>query len=99
MWGAFSDEKTVCRLKLLLVLASAVILGSESHFYSLRYETSFFVASYDSQGYGGGIRLSLQTGFDHFYTWGSRYIASGRTQQETLRQTVFLLLLCAVTLR
>jgi hypothetical protein len=35
----------VCRLQLLLTLASAV-------FFCLRFETSFFVASYDSQGYG-----------------------------------------------
>jgi hypothetical protein len=30
MWGAFSDEKMGHRLQLLLVLASAVIPGSES---------------------------------------------------------------------
>jgi hypothetical protein len=30
MWGALSDERRVCRLQLLLVLASAVILRSES---------------------------------------------------------------------
>jgi hypothetical protein len=30
-------------------------------FYSLRFETSLFVASYDSQGYGGGIRACLHT--------------------------------------
>jgi hypothetical protein len=30
MWGAVSDERSVCHLQLLLVLASAVILGSES---------------------------------------------------------------------
>jgi hypothetical protein len=57
----------VCRLQLLLFLASAVILGSESRvtatiFYCLRFETSLFVASYDSQGYGGGIRPRLHTG-------------------------------------
>jgi hypothetical protein len=52
----------VCRLQLLLALASALILRSESHgtvtiFYCLRFETSFFVASYDPQVYGGGIRF------------------------------------------
>jgi hypothetical protein len=31
MWGALSDERTACHLQLLLALASAVILGSESH--------------------------------------------------------------------
>jgi hypothetical protein len=54
----------VCLLYMLLALASAVFLGSESLvletiFYCLRLETSHFVASYDSQGHGGGIRLCL----------------------------------------
>jgi hypothetical protein len=31
-------------------------------FYCLRFETSHFVASYDSQGHGGGIRPRLHTG-------------------------------------
>jgi hypothetical protein len=58
----------VCRLQLLLALASAVIFGS-SHvglvtiFYTLRFGTSLFVASYESQGYGGGIRPRLHTGW------------------------------------
>jgi hypothetical protein len=83
----------VCRLKLLLVLASAVILRSESHethdyilsqildspnlegqvpvYRSPRNRVarlypqalgSLFVASYDLQGYGGGIRPRLHTG-------------------------------------
>jgi hypothetical protein len=30
-------------------------------FYCLRFETPLFVASYDSQGHGGGIRVRLQT--------------------------------------
>jgi hypothetical protein len=94
MWGALCDERTGCRLQLLLDLASAVILESEScgihdHillsqirdstnlegqvpvFISLRKRVaqlyprvpdSFFVASYGSQGYGGGIRTSLHAG-------------------------------------
>jgi hypothetical protein len=32
-------------------------------FYCLRFETSHFVASYDSQGHGGGIRPHLHTGY------------------------------------
>jgi hypothetical protein len=31
-------------------------------FYCLKFETSLFVASYDSQGHGGGIRPRLHTG-------------------------------------
>jgi hypothetical protein len=37
-------------------------LGLEPVFYCLRFETSLFVASYDSQGHGGGIRPRLHTG-------------------------------------
>jgi hypothetical protein len=83
----------VCRLQLLLVLVSAVILGSESrgtHDHILLSQIrdspnlevqvpvfispsnrvaqlypqtlgSLFVASYDSQGYGGSIRTRLHT--------------------------------------
>jgi hypothetical protein len=56
----FLTRGRVCRLQLLLVFASAFILGSESRgtrdhiIYWLRFETSLFVASYDSQGYGRG---------------------------------------------
>jgi hypothetical protein len=46
---------------MLLVLASAVILATV--FYCLRFETFLFVASYDSQGHGGGIRPRLHTGY------------------------------------
>jgi hypothetical protein len=85
----------VSRLQLLLVLASAVILSSESPrthdhillsqiwdypnlegqvpvFISSRNRvaqlnpqalSSLFLASYDSQGYGGGIRARLNTGY------------------------------------
>jgi hypothetical protein len=31
-------------------------------YYCLRFETSLFIASYDSQSYGGGIRHRLHTG-------------------------------------
>jgi hypothetical protein len=37
-------------------------LGLAAIFYCLRFETSFFVASCDSQGHGGGIRPLLHTG-------------------------------------
>jgi hypothetical protein len=84
MWGALSDEGG-CHLQLLLVLASAVILGSEflirdSPNLGVRYPYlnpprnrvaqlypqvlgPLFVASYDSQGYGGSIRTRLHTSF------------------------------------
>jgi hypothetical protein len=55
----------VCRLQLLLILASAVIFGSESCRYRGHILLShfLFVTSYDSQGYGGGIRPRLHTGY------------------------------------
>jgi hypothetical protein len=76
----------VCLLYVLLVLASAVFLGSESletrgHILLSRFETFPFVASYDSQGHGGGIRPRLHAG----YTWASNlgisltYIVAART--------------------
>jgi hypothetical protein len=70
----------VCRLQLLLVLASAVILRSESRgtrdqillsqmreepgprIYIPQVLGSLFIASYVSQGYGGGIQTRLHTG-------------------------------------
>jgi hypothetical protein len=41
-------------------------LGLATVFYCLRFQTSLFVASYDSQGHGGGIRPRLHTGGDLF---------------------------------
>jgi hypothetical protein len=57
----------VCFLYVPLALASAVFLGFSSlgtwdRILLLRFETSSFVASYDSQGNGGGIRPRLHTG-------------------------------------
>jgi hypothetical protein len=37
-------------------------LGLVTIFYCLRFETSLFVTSYDSQGHGGGIPPHLHTG-------------------------------------
>jgi hypothetical protein len=37
-------------------------MGLVTIIYCLRFETSLFVSSYDSQGYGGGIRPRLHTG-------------------------------------
>jgi hypothetical protein len=67
--GALSLARgRVCRLHLLLTLASAVILGSESrgthdHILLSQVRDFSFVASYVSQGYGRGIRPRLYTGY------------------------------------
>jgi hypothetical protein len=60
MWGALSDERTG------LSFTIATGLSERSHslvrapldsrpYFTLRFETSHFVASYDSQGHGEGI--------------------------------------------
>jgi hypothetical protein len=65
--GALSLTRgRVCRLELLLALTSAVLLGSESrgtrsHILLSQIRDFPLVASYDSQGYGGGIRPHLHT--------------------------------------
>jgi hypothetical protein len=43
-------------------------LGLVTIFYCLRFETSLFVASYDSQGHGEGIRPRLHTGSSRVWT-------------------------------
>jgi hypothetical protein len=70
--------RRVCLLYMLLVLASAVFPGPSpmvlvTIFYCLRFETSLFVAYYDSQGHGGGIRPRLHTGVYQNWVWVLRY--------------------------
>jgi hypothetical protein len=50
------------------------LLGLATLIYCLRFESSLFVASYDSQGYGGGIRPRLLTGVDWLQLGWCRYI-------------------------
>jgi hypothetical protein len=58
LWAALSDERT----DLCFVYAAGPcqrnLLGFESDYF-LKFETSLFVASYDSQGHGGRIRVIL----------------------------------------
>jgi spore germination protein YaaH len=58
--GALSDERTGLSFTIAAGPRSAVILGSESrgthdHILLSRIRDFLFVASYDSQSYGGGI--------------------------------------------
>jgi hypothetical protein len=48
-------------------------VGLVAIFYCLRFETSLFVASYDSQGHGGGIRPRLHTGVHQVQEWTPFY--------------------------
>jgi hypothetical protein len=53
----------------------------ETIFYCLRLETSLFVASYDSQGHGGGIRPRLHTGiYVTFTNWPGITFGTDRTE-------------------
>jgi hypothetical protein len=56
MWSALSDKRTGLSFTITAD-------PRQRRHYCLRFETSLFVASYDSQGYGGGIRTRLYTGF------------------------------------
>jgi hypothetical protein len=83
--GLSLTRRRVCRLQLLLAFASAVVLGSESretrdHILLSQIRDFLFVASYDSQGYGGGIRARLHTGF--CLTSELSFITSGEPNRD-----------------
>jgi hypothetical protein len=78
----------VCCLQLLLGLASTVIFGSDSrrtrgHILLSQTRDSLFVASYDSQGHGGGIRPRLHTGVWTLLNWTSLYNHIAWATQKT----------------
>jgi hypothetical protein len=79
----------VCRLQLLLASPAQSFSGPSpvrlvTIFYCLRFETSFFIASYDLQGYGGGIRPHLHTGSDWLELPNCpTYKISAQTMQKT----------------
>jgi hypothetical protein len=90
----------ICRLQLLLVLASKVIFGSESRWtLDLRLlpqiRDFLFVPSSDSQGYGGGIRPRLHTGVPIFraafslYKLGMDPIENNFSSSSSLLRNVF----------
>jgi hypothetical protein len=66
MRDALSDERTDLSFTIAPGLLQSSHFrsksGSVTIFYCLRFETFLFVASYESQGYGGGIRPRLHTG-------------------------------------
>jgi hypothetical protein len=83
-WGALSNVRTVvfciCCWPLPAQSSSGPSpLGLATIFYCLRFETSRFVASCDSQGHGGGIRPRLHTGRNWSSKHGLAYNPSART--------------------
>jgi hypothetical protein len=92
MWSALSDERRGLLFTIAAGLASAVIIGSESRglatiFYSLRFETSLFISSSDSQDYSGGILPLFHTGYSTT-SFGTRlcYIYFARIPRKTPSQ-------------
>jgi hypothetical protein len=76
MWGTLSDE----RMGLSFIIAAGRFSPAQSFsgpspvglatiFYCLRFETSLYVASYDSQGCDGGIRPRLHTELPCQFFW------------------------------
>jgi hypothetical protein len=66
-------------------------VGLATIFYCPRFETSLFVASYDSQGCSGGIRPRLHTGVPtNDWVWVLCYDrrSVGRTEERSLPPTV-----------
>jgi hypothetical protein len=59
MWRAVSDDRTGLRASPTQSFSGPSPVGLATIFYCLRFETSLFITSYHSQGYGGGIRLHL----------------------------------------
>jgi hypothetical protein len=53
-------------------------------FYCLRFETSLLVASYDSQGHGGGIRTCLHTSSAPNITRVALYSRANRTEYSVV---------------
>jgi hypothetical protein len=85
--GAVSDERTGLFLYMLLALARKVFLGSESlgtrdHTLLSQIWDFPFLASYNSQGHGGGIRPHLHTCTDS-NDFLFLYNSSARTTQKT----------------
>jgi hypothetical protein len=89
----------VCLLYMLLALASAVFLESESlctrdHILLSQIWDFVFVASYDSQVHGEGIRFRLYTGKDlyslEFYCCYNRFTARIETPSKSELSSVVL---------
>jgi hypothetical protein len=89
--GALSLTRgRVCRLQLFLSSSAQSFSGPSpvwvvTIFYCLRFETFLFVASYDSQGYGGGIRFRL-----HTESWSTRDSSQNRSYITTDDQSASL---------
>jgi hypothetical protein len=73
-------------------------IGLVAIFYCLTFETSLFVASYDSQGHGGGIRPRLHTGIS-LAVWISDWTNFMRTEYRSRSRTIDCPLLLSVAMK
>jgi hypothetical protein len=102
LWGGLSDERMglsciCCWPSPAQSFLSPSLLGLATIFYCLSFETSLFIASYDSQDHGGGIQPHLHTGLIFEGILGPCYIyiyslGTGRMENTTSNSS----LLCDV---
>jgi hypothetical protein len=72
----------------------------ETIFYCLKFETSLFVTSYDSQGHGGGIRTRLHTDICPSPSTSPSHIATdGHSASKSWYQALSVKVKVKVTLR
>jgi hypothetical protein len=100
-WGALSNE----RVGLSFVHAAGPCMRCLSRvrvpwdsrpYFTLRFETSLFVASYDSQGHGGGIRPRLHTGWFRI-VWDYHLYSLGTVRIENAASNSFSIVVWCVS--
>jgi hypothetical protein len=89
MWGTLSDERTVCRLQLLLVLASRVILGFEPRG---THDNILLSQIWDSLSLKGQVPvfMSSKNKVSHLYRQALGFLSSSPTTRRA-KVEVFLL--------
>jgi hypothetical protein len=92
MWGAVSDERTGLPFTICCWPSPAQSflglspVGLVTIFYCLRFETSLFVASYDSQGYVGGELIWFGS-VPLIWSWGGPTENTSVVQQNHVENT------------
>jgi hypothetical protein len=66
LWGTLSDERSGLSFVYAAGPCQRSLSGVRVPWDCLTFETSLFVASYDSQGHGGGIRPHLHTSYENY---------------------------------
>jgi hypothetical protein len=85
LWGEDGSVICICcwPMPAQPFLGPSPLDGTRDHILLSQTRDSLFVASYDSQGHGGGIRPRLHTGSKFETTTGLDYIDAERTTQKT----------------